>query len=116
MNAERHGVLEPGFTEKQRQSRADYRIRPGVPERFHHPAADGRDELHRRLGSHGAAVEVDRHHQTSWLQRASVVTEDLDGISKVKQDQPADDRIKRRGRLEGSHVGLQEVDVFGARH
>jgi len=42
------------------------------------------------------------------------VTEDLYSVGKVKQNQPADDGIKRSARLERAHVGLLEVDVLHA--
>lgn len=114
LHAESRHVNCARSAKEQRQTRADHGICPGGPEGFLNPIADRRDELYGRLGSDGTTIKVDREHNAARSQRRYVMSEDVDCVGKVKEDQTADDRVKGLSVLECPHVGLNECDVVDA--
>jgi hypothetical protein len=69
---------------------------------------DRRDELDRRLGSQRTTIKVDREHDASLPQRREVMSENLDGIGKVKEDQAPYDRVKWFSVPKRPYVSLKE--------
>src|SRR4051794_11833652 len=114
LHAESRHVNSARAPKEQRQARSDHRICPGGPECFLCPVPDRRDELYGRLGSDGSTIKVDREHDATRSQRRHVMSEDVDCVGKVKEDQATDDRVKGLVVLECPHVGFNECDVVYA--